>query len=194
MLVACGAIQSVLPGPHEGAHTNWGVGSLENERDMSGRLKFISKSPSVVAVDYDYVDGLDRAAADGGGGASNGVYGRGGYAYGGHAASAHDRSGYGHSGGGHGHKEACCDLVVDPLLFLTLLGFIFFATYFLNTVITMDTMLPPSRRRRRRSEEGILSYSSIEDRILDVVHSGRPPPPLMEPWRGAGGDRCPPYA
>ncbi len=151
---------------------------------MSGSgLKFLLQQGSPSAVDYDYVDKLGKAD---GIASSNGVYGHAhGHAHGGGAyhaydrsgggGSAYDRSGYGHTGGGYGHKAECCELVVDPLLFLSMLGFILFSTYFLNTVITMDTMLP-SRRRRRRSEEGILSYSAIEDRMLDVVHSGRPPP------------------
>lgn len=49
------------------------------------------------------------------------------------------------SGGGGGGLE-CCPLVVDPLTFFALIGFIGAATAFLNTVITMNIMM-----RKRRS-------------------------------------------
>jgi len=76
--------------------------------------------------------------------------GYGGYGQSAYGNSRHGHSGYGgHSGGGYGGKKKieCCELVVDPLAFLSLLGGIFGGTAFLNVAITMNI-----RRRRRRSE------------------------------------------
>jgi len=65
-------------------------------------------------------------------------------------------SGYGHSGhSGYGKKKLeCCELVVDPLAFLSLLGGIAGGTAFLNIAITMNITMRRRRRRGvRRSEE-----------------------------------------
>ena len=44
-------------------------------------------------------------------------------------------------------KDKCCPIVVDPLTFTALLGGIAAATFFLNTLITMN--ITKKRRRRR---------------------------------------------
>ena len=54
------------------------------------------------------------------------------------------------SGGGGGAR--CCNVVVDPLSVLTLIGFLAAATYFLNILITMN--IGGKRRKRRRSGGG----------------------------------------
>ena len=96
-------------------------------------------------------------------------------------------SGYGHHsghGGGYGHKYVeCCELVVDPLTFFSLLGAIIGGTAFLNTVITMDTMLPQKRRRRKRDTEGRVAADrlGLGDKLADMLNSGR-----MAKNRGTG--------
>lgn len=74
-------------------------------------------------------------------------------AYGGHGGhGGHGGYGSGHGighGSGHGHgKLDCCPIVVDPLTFSALLGFIGAATAFLNTLITMNIMARKKRSIR----------------------------------------------
>ena len=90
------------------------------------------------------------------------------------AGSGYGHSGYGHSGGGHsgyGHKKKveCCELVVDPLTFASLLASIGGATAFLNVVITMANLpaAAPLKRRRRASP------SSFMSRVGNTVMEGR---------------------
>ncbi len=119
------------------------------------------RSPPLYYYDGDeYSDVLPPVRGGGGGGGKS----KEGYV----SAAAVSGGGY---GGVHGHAD-CCPLVVDPLTFTCLLGFIFFTAFFLNTVITMDTMLNVRRRRRRRSPWETAA-SSVEERMEDVVQSGR---------------------
>ena len=67
-------------------------------------------------------------------------------------------SGYGHHGGhsgygshsGYGHS--CCPLVIDPLLFLALVGFIGAGTYLLQLAIDRSA-IPVGGRKKRSLEE-----------------------------------------
>ena len=94
-------------------------------------------------------------------------------------------SGYGgHSGGygGHGHhsgygkKKECCPLVVDPLTLAALLGSIAVATFFLNTLITMNIS---KKRRRRRTTEALEAQEAAGEStntmafIMDTLWSGK---------------------
>ncbi len=81
-------------------------------------------------------------------------------------------SSYGVSGGGGSYnaEKDCCELVVDPLTFFTLLAFIVGGTAFLNVVVTM--VLGRKRRRRRRRSQEEEGYGGGEA-ILDVLQSGR---------------------
>jgi len=102
----------------------------------------------------DYGTGL-RIAGGSGGGAGGG----------GHAAVnriAEDRSGYGH---GHYGKIECCDLVVDPLTFLALLGGIAGGTAFLNVAITMNI-----NKRRRRRRNALPEGASTKTSDLNASH------------------------
>ena len=77
-------------------------------------------------------------------------------------------SGYGShgsfSGGGHGMD--CCPLVVDPLTYAALIGFIGLATYFFREFIAMSMLMMARKKRRKRElnlhsdifNEGKLSY------------------------------------
>ncbi len=79
-------------------------------------------------------------------------------------------SGYG-GGGGHGgydKPKECCELVVDPLTFATLMAAIIGGTAFLNVVVTM---VLGRKRRRRRSDGG--GGGAISESILDTFHAGR---------------------
>jgi len=106
---------------------------------------------------------------------SNVVHGRtSGY---GHGHRDHGHSGHGHSGhGGHGHdsfyvmKKECCELVVDPLAFLSLLAGIAGGTAFLNVAITMNIA---KRRRRRRSSPASASGNSLNESLMILVKQGR---------------------
>ena len=80
-------------------------------------------------------------------------------------------SGYGgdhygsYSGGGD-----CCPLVVDPLTYAALLGFIALATYFLNILIAMS-MLMMRRKRRRKRELNFETFLPVD--ILDNWTEGK---------------------
>ena len=66
----------------------------------------------------------------------------------GYGHSSYDHSGYDHSsyGGGYVDYKECCPLVVDNLTFVSLIGFIILATYFLRQAILLNIM---GRRKRR---------------------------------------------
>ena len=100
----------------------------------------------------------------------------------------HGSTGYGGASSGHGHsgyglkRVECCPLVVDPLTVISLLAAIGGATFFLNTVITMDTMLPevnnPKRKRKRDASGGcsrrvVGEMVGLGAKIADVLSSGR---------------------
>lgn len=81
----------------------------------------------------------------------------------------HGHSGYGHSGHG-GHKTECCPLVVDPLTFSAILGFLGLATALLNTLITTSL-----GRRKKRSDGSFdpNETKSVVDMAADFVFHGR---------------------
>lgn len=107
------------------------------------------------------------------------------------ADPGYDRSdtGYGGYSSGYGYgKEECCPLVVDPLTLLALIGGIAAATFFLNTLITMNIMARKKKRKRRswtvddglhedlaaddEEEYGSTGPSSVGAILLDIVSSG----------------------
>ena len=67
-----------------------------------------------------------------------------GYGYG-HHETHHDS--YGHHGGySHGYHD-CCPLVVDPLTYAAILGFLAAATYLLQTVIASSALAMARKKR-----------------------------------------------
>ena len=83
-------------------------------------------------------------------------------------------SGYGShgsfSGGGHGMD--CCPLVVDPLTFAALTGFIGLATYFLERYIAMSMLMMARKKRRKRALN--LNEDTIVHETLDIFSEGKP--------------------
>ena len=76
--------------------------------------------------------------------------------------SGYDRDHYGsYSGGGD-----CCPLVVDPLTYASLLGFIALATYFLNVLIAMSMLMMRRKRRRKRDFETFLPVDTLNNWIV----------------------------
>ena len=70
-------------------------------------------------------------------------------------------SGYGHSGSySSGHGD-CCPLVVDPLAFSALLGFLAAAVYFFQVLIEMS-MLMMRRKRRRKRELNFQTFLAVD--------------------------------
>ena len=59
--------------------------------------------------------------------------------------------------GGHGSYSSghgdCCPLVVDPLTYSALLGFLAAAVYFFNVLIEMSMLMMRRKRRRKREFE-----------------------------------------
>ena len=75
--------------------------------------------------------------------------------------SSYDHSGYDHSsygGGGYVDYKECCPLVVDNLTFVSLIGFIILATYFLRQAILLNIM---GRRKRRHISSTDLDHGKI---------------------------------
>ena len=59
-------------------------------------------------------------------------------------------SGFGHHGSySSGHGD-CCPLVIDPLTYAALLGFLAAAVYFFNVLIEMSMLMMRRRRRKKR--------------------------------------------
>ena len=88
---------------------------------------------------------------------SGGHYGSSGYRDLASRGSGYAEDHYGsYSGGGD-----CCPLVVDPLTYASLLGFIALATYFLNVLIAMS-MLMMRRKRRRKREHDFKTFLAID--------------------------------
>ena len=105
-------------------------------------------------------------------------YGVGGVGVGGVATGRVDRSGDAiyvseHSGGGGEKGADCCELVVDPLTFVSILSAILAGTAFLNVLITMN--IGRKRRRRRRRDLDDLSAGGGGDSsfLFDVLNQGR---------------------
>ena len=83
--------------------------------------------------------------------------------------SGHSSGGYGHSSGGYSHGgyfDDCCPLVVDNLTFTALMSFLALATYFLQTLITMNLMM--AGRKKRRS----ISRNSEKSELEDILFAG----------------------
>ena len=88
--------------------------------------------------------------------------GYGGTHHGSFSGYGGDHSGYG--GGHHGSYSSfgdCCPLVVDPLTYFALLGFLGAAVYFFQVLIEMS-MLMMRRKRRRKRELNFYSDTVIE--------------------------------
>ena len=64
----------------------------------------------------------------------------------------------------------CCPLVVDPLTYAALIGFIGLATYFFREFIAMS-MLMMARKKRRKRELNL--HSDILNEILDTFSGGK---------------------
>ena len=81
-------------------------------------------------------------------------------------------AGYGSGSAWSRSSEPCCPLTVDPLSFLALVAGIAAATFFLNTVITMNI---EARRRRKRStdrDDPSFDSASLSGRFEDLFMSG----------------------
>ena len=78
----------------------------------------------------------------------------------GYGHSSYDHSGYDHSsyGGGYVDYKECCPLVVDNLTFVSLIGFIILATYFLRQAILLNIM---GRRKRRDISSNNFNHGKI---------------------------------
>ncbi len=159
-----------------------GATSLK-DMDVEEALNTLNGNGNYPAADYeDYgVSSKFDIGGGGGGGYAGGSDGYGDAAgYGGGGGYNIERSsGYGHSGhghGGYGHKKLeCCELVVDPLTFASLLAGILGGTAFLNVVITM--VLGRKRRRRRSfSDSDSVGDGSVKQQLFDVFNLGESVP------------------
>ena len=65
----------------------------------------------------------------------------------------------------------CCPLVVDPLTFAAITGFIFLATYFLERYIAMSMLMMARKKRRKRALN--LQSNIIVNEGLDIVNEGK---------------------
>ena len=88
----------------------------------------------------------------------------------GHHSGYGDRSGYGHHSGygshsGHGYD--CCPLVIDPLLFLALVGFIGAGTYLLQLAIDRSA-IPVGGRKRSLEEIFIAGKKKLGRHFCDI--------------------------
>ena len=106
-----------------------------------------------------------QTAASGLGHSGFGHSGHGGHSGFGHSGHGHHsgyghHESYGHESHGYGHYD-CCPLVVDPLTYLAILGFLAAATYLLETVVQMSML---GRRRKR----------SLDQTIKEVFFEGKP--------------------
>ena len=77
-----------------------------------------------------------------------------------------------HSGSGYSN---CCPLVVDPLIFTALVGFMFAAVYLLQTVIDMSALPGPGRRKKRSVLDVFIqgkatSQCAISPKIWTFLH------------------------
>ena len=66
----------------------------------------------------------------------------------------------------------CCPLVVDPLTFAALTGFIGLATYFLERYIAMSMLMMARKKRRKRALN--LNEDTIVHETLDIFSEGKP--------------------
>lgn len=66
-----------------------------------------------------------------------------------------------------GYGGNCCDLVVDPLTFIALVGFIALATYFLQQFIEMSMLEMMRRKKRKRS------INEPDNVFYDVFQEGK---------------------
>ena len=64
----------------------------------------------------------------------------------------------------------CCPLVVDPLTYAALIGFIGLATYFFREFIAMS-MLMMARKKRRKRELNL--HADILNEILGYFNEGK---------------------
>ena len=70
-------------------------------------------------------------------------------------------------GAHNGYGGDCCDLVVDPLTFIALVGFIALATYFLQQFIEMSMLEMMRRKKRKRS------INEPDNVFYDVFQEGK---------------------
>ena len=81
-------------------------------------------------------------------------------------------SGYGNHGSFSGGGMDCCPLVVDPLTFAALTGFIGLATYFLERYIAMSMLMMARKKRRKRALN--LNEDTIVHETIDIFSGGKP--------------------
>ena len=81
-------------------------------------------------------------------------------------------SGYGNHGSFSGGGMECCPLVVDPLTFAALTGFIGLATYFLERYIAMSMLMMARKKRRKRALN--LNEDTIVHETIDIFSEGKP--------------------
>ena len=79
--------------------------------------------------------------------------------------------GYGDHGSYSSGGGDCCPLVVDPLTYAALIGFIGLATYFFREFIAMS-MLMMARKRRRKRDFNFKSLLVWD--ILETLYEGKP--------------------
>ena len=65
----------------------------------------------------------------------------------------------------------CCPLVVDPLTFAALTGFIGLATYFLERYIAMSMLMMARKKRRRRA---LNLNEDIVNETINIFSKGKP--------------------
>ena len=79
-------------------------------------------------------------------------------------------AGYGSGSAWSRSSEPCCPLTVDPLSFLALVAGIAAATFFLNTVITMN--IEARRRRKRSTDADSIDTLNLSGSFEDLLMSG----------------------
>ena len=80
-------------------------------------------------------------------------------------------SSYGNHGSFSGGGMDCCPLVVDPLTFAALTGFIGLATYFLERYIAMSMLMMARKKRRRRA---LNLNEDIVNETINIFSKGKP--------------------
>ena len=66
----------------------------------------------------------------------------------------------------------CCPLVVDPLTYAALIGFIGLATYFFREFIAMSMLMMARKKRRKRALN--LNENTVVNETLGIFNEGEP--------------------